>query len=92
MQWKTKNGKILEIREMTDSHIRNAWAFVFKQLSFGVSDGQIEIFDAFRLELKRRHQWNLKLELQYADLQTRNKIHQIAEEMIDYGMHECDYY
>jgi len=81
----------MDVNEMTDSHIRNAWAFLFCKLNFGVDDGVMDIFDGFRKELKRRGQWNLKLELQYKDLGTRNKIHRIAENISYHNMHGHDF-
>lgn len=92
MKWKTKDGRLMEINDMTDSHIRNAWAYLFRNLGFGVTDGQMSAFDGFKETLKRRGMWNLKLELQYRDLETRNKAHHIAEDMMDYDMHGYEYH
>lgn len=89
--WVTRNSKRMKIYEMTDSHIKNAWAYMFRS-NFGISDGQMKAFEVFRLELKRRHQWNLKLELQYKGLKTRNVMHHVIEVATDYDIYNDEFF
>lgn len=88
--WKVKGGNEVRVSEMTDAHIRNAWAFMFRS-NFAISDWQLKAFEAFRTELKHRHKWNLKLQIQYRDLNTRNLIHHTLEEIMCDAVHEYDY-
>lgn len=92
MQWKTKDGRLMNVSEMTDNHIRNAWAYVFRQLDFGIDNDRMNIFTGFKNELRKRGKWNLKLKLQYDGLEMRNKVYHVAKEIMiqnpDYNDYE----
>lgn len=52
--WTTKDGRQMHVSEMTDSHLRNAIAFLEKQNYEDVYMPWIEVMEA---ELERREPW-----------------------------------